>query len=270
MKLALVQFSIWEVPTYFKFEDLDLKIKDWVIVEYSHGFEIGQVIEIADSEQKDLKGIEEAQEDIFEIKRAASTQDLAKLDNLNKNRDKVFEEALHLIKKHDLPMKLVDLRIAIDEKRLVFAFIADGRVDFRELVKELTGKFNKVIRLQQIGIRDEAKINGDVGLCGRNLCCQTHLKDLGNVSSEFAELQQVSHRGAERLSGVCGRLKCCLAYEKDLYQSLAEKMPEIGKIINTRRGKGQVIRWHVLKQKVEISLVGEENTIIEVPLEDIK
>jgi cell fate regulator YaaT (PSP1 superfamily) len=156
----------------------------------------------------------------------------------------------------------VDVHFSFDDSRVTFAFIAEGRVDFRELLKDLNKSYKKNIRLQQIGIRDEIKISGDIGCCGRNLCCQSFYKDLGNITSDLAELQQVSHRGAERLSGVCGRLKCCLSYEKELYNELADKLPMIGEKLKTAHGRGSVIGWHVLRQSVDV-LLDDKETIIE-------
>jgi cell fate regulator YaaT (PSP1 superfamily) len=157
-------------------------------------------------------------------------------------------------------MKLVDAHFSIDGKRLTFAFIANGRVDFRSLLKDLVKHFKLNIRLQQIGIRDEIKINGDMGCCGKILCCQSFYKDLGNVTSDLAELQQVAHRGSDRLSGVCGRLKCCLTYERAAYEDCARCLPPIGSQIRTKQGKGTVIGHHTLKKTVNVRL--EDNTIL--------
>jgi cell fate regulator YaaT (PSP1 superfamily) len=163
-------------------------------------------------------------------------------------------------------MKVVDAHFSFDGGRLIFPFIADGRVDFRQLVKDLTHHFQKSIRLQQIGIRDEAKITGDFGSCGRQLCCKTHLKSLVSITSELAEVQQIAHRGSERLSGQCGRLRCCLAYEGKNYEELASNLPAIGSTIKTPQGKGEVIGWHTLKQTVDVALNGDRNNVIEFSL----
>ena len=128
--------------------------------------------------------------------------------------------------------------------------------------------FQKNIRLQQLGVRDEAKINGDIGACGITQCCKTHLRVLGNVSAEQAEVQQISNRGADRLSGICNRLKCCLKYENDLYDELSKKFPAIGKKVKTPSGKGEVTEWHILKQAVNVRLESE-GTIVEFPLNKI-
>jgi len=172
--------------------------------------------------------------------------------------------------KHKLPMKLVDVHYSFDGSRLTFAFIADGRIDFRDLVKDLTRHFSRTIRLQQIGIRDEAKLIGDYGHCGRPLCCGRFLKDLTSISSEMAEIQQVAHRGSERISGICGRLMCCLAYEENGYEELAKKLPAIGTRVDVDGKKGVIVGHHVLKQSVDVKFPGENgekgSTVAEVDL----
>ena len=170
-----------------------------------------------------------------------------------------------------MKMKLVRAYYSFDDRRLTFTFIADGRVDFRDLVKDLTKDFHKLIRLQQIGIRDEARLMGDVGPCGKTLCCATHLNKLESVTSELIDLQQLNHRGSERLSGMCGRLCCCLAYEKEGYSSLLNKLPAIGTKVKTKEGPGVVIRHHLLKETMVVSLEGKKKDgMIELKPEDVK
>ena len=185
-----------------------------------------------------------------------------------KEKEKAFEFCRQMIIKRDLPMKLVDVVFSFTGNRINFAFIADGRVDFRDLVKDLTGHFSKQIRLTQIGIRDEARLAGDYGHCGRPLCCKKFIKDFSSVSSEMAEAQQVVHRGSERISGCCGRLMCCLQYEYQGYKDLAEKMPDIGQKVNVDGKKGIVAGVHILKQSVEVEFKDEKDgkIIIEVDL----
>ena len=166
-------------------------------------------------------------------------------------------------------MKLVDIHFSYDGKRITFAFIAEGRVDFRELVKDLTRKFQKSVRMHQIGVRDEARVAGDIGPCGRILCCKKILKgNYGGTTTEMAYAQQVAHRGLERLSGQCGRLKCCLKYELADYEELKKNLPAIDSIVKTSKGKGKVVGWEILKQVVKVDL--GDRTIIEVPIKEIK
>ncbi len=262
MKIVKVQFAPWDKAYSFSFDSESLKVGDYVVVETKLGIEMAKVIAI------DEKGdtVTAEADPIKPISRIATKEDLDLVLEQNRQKDKVFQKCVSLIRKNQLPIKLVDVHFSLDDTRLTFAFIADGRVDFRELLKDLNREFKKNIRLQQIGIRDEIKISGDIGCCGMNLCCQGFYKELGNVTSELAALQQVAHRGSERLSGVCGRLKCCLTFEEKLYNELAEKLPMIGEKVKTQHGKGEVIGWHVLKQTVDV-LLEDNTTIVEMPIE---
>jgi len=262
MKAVKVQFNAWDKPQIFVYENLELMVGDHVIVENGPAKDIGRVLTILEVEKPELN--ESGEEKM--ILRKATKEDLEVVLSHNKQKRKIFNDCAAMIKKVSLPIKLVDVCISFDDSRLTFAFIAEGRVDFRDLLKDLNKHFKKNIRLQQIGIRDEIKINGDIGCCGRNLCCQNFLKELGNVTSELADLQQVAHRGSERLSGVCGRLKCCLMYENSMYNELADEMPIIGDKIKTPHGRGEVIGWHVLRQTVDV-LLEDKETIVEVPIE---
>ena len=262
MKVAEIQFSTWDKVYNFSLGEDAVNIGDYIIVETKLGTELGKVVGFKEMSDEDQSALPEP---LTPIVRKASQDDLDVVLNQNKQKKDAFNKCRILIKKHELPIKLVDVHFSFDNSRITFAFIADGRVDFRNLLKELIKDFKKNIRLQQLGIRDEIKISGDIGCCGRNLCCQSFYKDLGNVTSDLADLQQVAHRGSERLSGVCGRLKCCLTYEKDLYNELAESLPMIGDKIKTQHGRGEVIGWHVLKKTVDV-LLDDGETIVEVPI----
>ncbi|HLD28527.1 MAG TPA: regulatory iron-sulfur-containing complex subunit RicT [Patescibacteria group bacterium] len=269
MKVALVQFTPWDKMYAFDPKDFDLKAGDYVVVSTEYGTEVTKVVvmeEYTDEQIKELGGIKP-------IDRLANRQDLTALENFNstKEKNKAINYCKKLVKRHELDMKLVDCHCSFDGQRLIFAFIAEGRVDFRGLVKELTRHFQKSIRLHQLGVRDEAKVMGDIGTCGEDLCCRGHLKKLGNVSSDLAEQQQVAHRGSERLSGICGRLKCCLAYEQDLYEELGKKLPPIGTRVRTKHGRGEIIGWHTLRGSVDVRLDPEKGgdtkqMVVEVPI----
>ncbi len=282
MKIAEIKFAPWDKGYYFDPANIKLKAGDFVIVENGSNSDIGKVEAIKELSKEELENeykknkadeeIEnEDKEKLYEIKpitRKATSSDLAKIPSL-KDKKKALEVCKDLISKYELPMKLVDVHFSFDDSKLTFAFIADGRVDFRELVKELTRHFNRTIRLHQIGIRDEAKIKGDCGHCGRKLCCKGHLKNLASITSEMAETQQLVHRGSERLSGVCGRLMCCLAYEQCGYECLAKKMPPIGAKVVVDGKKGEVVNQHVLKQAVTVKFPaekGEGESFVEVDL----
>ncbi len=212
MRYIEIQYINWD-KTYFipLNSDKPIKINDKLIVNFEWGNELVRVISILDEVKEDIV-------DKLDIIREASSEDLNLQEQLYKESREALEFCHDQARQLNLPMKLVDAHFSFDKKRLIFAFIAQGRVDFRDLVKEITKRYRGSIRLQQIGVRDEAKISGDVGTCGYRLCCQTHLQNLGNISSEMANNQKISQRGIERLSGICGRLKCCLAFEEKNYK----------------------------------------------------
>ena len=242
MKVVQIQFARWDKIYHFSPNNLSLEKGDRVIVETEMGQEMGETVgfEEIDSEAGSVEmivsteitaeGVEKKkieQREIKPILRKAQQSDIDKLPS-KKEKEEAFDFCRKMIMKRDLPMKLVDVVFSFTGSRINFAFISDGRVDFRDLVKDLTGHFGKQIRLTQIGIRDEARLAGDYGHCGRPLCCKKFIKDFSSISSEMAEAQQVVHRGSERISGCCGRLMCCLQYEYKGYKEMSEKMPAIG------------------------------------------
>ncbi|MFH1536762.1 MAG: regulatory iron-sulfur-containing complex subunit RicT [Patescibacteria group bacterium] len=254
-KVVGVQFNSWEKVYYFDPEDKDLKKDDYVVVETEIGTEIAKV---SSFEEIDENQLEEA---IKPIKRIAELKDL---EIIQKNQPKNKEAAKvckQLIRKYSLPMKLVDCSYSFDDSRVTFAFTSDTRVDFRDLVKDLTSHLQRKIRLQQIGIRDTLKQTGGIGPCGRNLCCNKFLDDLGNISTDMARDQQIEQRGSERLSGVCGRLKCCLAYETEGYKEKAKGFPAVGTQIKTAQGRGKVLSWNILKHSVDVRI--DKDTVLE-------
>ncbi|MCX6796762.1 MAG: regulatory iron-sulfur-containing complex subunit RicT [Candidatus Falkowbacteria bacterium] len=300
MRVAEIQISPWDKPKYYLIGELMLEKGDRVIVKIDQGNDIGTVVGFVDLDEAVLKTekkaaeekkevvaettatedvtvnseleteseVEETQIEISQIVRKITHRDLDKLPNTEEKR-KALEHCIAVKDKLNLPMKIIDVHYAFDGSRITFAFIADGRVDFRELVKDLTRHFSRTIRLQQIGIRDEAKIMGDFGHCGKPLCCKRFLKNFKSITSEMADLQQCSHRGSERISGVCGRLMCCLAYEEEGYENLLQKMPALGTKVNVDGKHGTIVGHHVLKQSVDVEFSGENNeegTIVEVDI----
>jgi len=276
MKVVQIQFNPWDKVYNFDPADSVLAVGDYVVVKTELGIEIGKVVGFKDvrspsdeDRQIESTGQETGKEvEIKPILRKATTTDLEKIPD-EKHKKEALAYCKKMIEKHKLPMKLVDVHYSFDGSRVTFAFIADGRIDFRELVKDLTRHFNRTIRLQQIGIRDEARLAGDYGHCGRPLCCGRFLKDLAPITSEMAELQQIAHRGSERISGICGRLMCCLAYEESGYEELAKKLPAIGTKVDVDGKKGIVVGHHVLKQSVDVEFPGEngeDSTVVEVDL----
>ncbi len=258
MKIIKAQFSSWD-KVYNFFCSIDCKIKDWVIVETEYGQELAKIIDIIEGNNQ--------QDDLKKVLRLASFDDLKKINDKEKI-DSALKICNQLIDKHKLDMKLIDARFSFQANRLNFAFISDKRVDFRQLVKDLGSQFNSNIRLTQIGTRDEAKISGDCGSCGRQLCCKGFIKEFSSISSEMAECQQVVHRGSDRISGACGRLMCCLGYEYEGYKDLAKNLPEIGGFVKVNGRKGKVIGHHVLKQTVDVLVSdgknGDGQVVIEI------
>jgi cell fate regulator YaaT (PSP1 superfamily) len=258
MYLAQVQFSPWDKKYSFAIpEEGNYKIGDKVIVDTEFSLELGEIMTFTEmSEPEGLKA----------IVRKATKDDRDKMWKSQEKKEAI-KYCQGLARNSKLSIKVVDVFSSFSGSKLNFAFAADGRIDFRQLVKDLTIHFNKSIRLTQIGARDEARINGDCGHCGKTLCCKGHIKEFSSVSSDMAEAQQVAHRGSDRISGACGRLLCCLAYEYKGYVEMAEKLPAIGNQINVAGKKGVVLNQHVLKQTVVVKLPGERGddyTILEV------
>lgn len=253
----------------YYFDPLDMKIKrgDHVIVETARGVEYGSVV----------MGIREVEEDkvILPLKaviRVATPED----DNTEKqNREKekeAFKICLEKIKKHELEMKLIDAEYTFDNNKVLFYFTADGRIDFRELVKDLASVFRTRIELRQIGVRDETKILGGLGICGRVLCCHSYLSEFVPVSIKMAKEQNLS-LNPTKISGVCGRLMCCLKNEQDTYEYLNNKLPQVGDKVNTNDGfVGEVNSVNVLRQlvKVKITLENDEKDIREYKVSELK
>ncbi len=263
MKIIQVQFTSWDKIYDFSSGNIDLNKGDKVVVKSDSGMEIATVISLRESK-------EDEQENYEQILRKANIHDLEKMLVKNEKKEALIY-ARQMKDRHNLSMKFIDVHFSFDGSKITFAFIADGRVDFRELVKDLTRHFGKSIRLQQIGIRDEAKIMGDCGHCGRPLCCQGHLTNLVSISSDMAELQECSHRGSDRISGICGRLMCCLAYEQYEYEQLSSEMPKMGTKVNVDGKKGIVVGRHLIKRSVDVEFPDEnkkgETVVIEVDLD---
>ncbi len=259
-----IQFNPWDKIYNFDPQEIKLEIDDQVIVKTDLGTELGKVVGFKKLEEEELSVIGE----LKPILHKATTSDLEKQAAAAQKIPEALEFCKKMVEKNGLPMKLIDAKLSFDGGRITFVFIADGRVDFRFLVKDLTRHFQKSIRLHQLGIRDEARLIGDIGSCGRPLCCQKHLKALKTVSGDLAELKQVAHRGSDRISGSCGRLMCCLAYEKENYETLAKNLPRRGAQVVTTQGRGRVNNVHILKQTIDVRL--DDDTLVEVGVKDIK
>ena len=251
---------------YFSPGKLKIRTGDHVIVETARGVEMGTVI-LAPKEVDDEKVIQP----LKAVIRIATDADER---TVKKNRDKekeAFKICLEKIAKHKLDMKLVDAEYTFDNNKLLFYFTADGRIDFRELVKDLAAVFRTRIELRQIGVRDETKILGGVGICGRALCCHTFLSEFAPVSIKMAKEQNLS-LNPTKISGVCGRLMCCLKNEQDTYEYLNARLPGIGDTVTTPEGlKAEVQSVNVLRQNVKVIVeIDDEKEAREYKVNELK
>ncbi|MDO8592139.1 MAG: regulatory iron-sulfur-containing complex subunit RicT [bacterium] len=265
MKAVQIQFVPWDKKYNFDPADLAVKIGDQVIVKTELGVELGKAVGFIDLPETEPPAGTEPVE-VKKIIRLAAPADSEKLPGA-KQKQIDFGYCKDLIAKYRLAMKLVDIHYSFDESKITFPFIAETRIDFRELVKDLTKHFGRNIRLQQIGIRDEARHCGDFGHCGRPLCCGQFLGELSSITSEMAEVQQCVHRGSDRISGICGRLMCCLSFEEQGYKKMAEKLPALDSEVRVDGKKGRVVAHHILKQTVGVFFSGrngEGGEVVEV------
>ncbi len=225
----------------------DINKNDHVIVETARGIEYGTVV----SEPKEVPK-EKVIQPLKPVLRVATPQD-DEQEAANKLKEReAFKVCLEKIAKHGLEMKLIDAEYTFDNNKVLFYFTADGRIDFRELVKDLASVFKTRIELRQIGVRDETKIVGGIGICGRPLCCHTHLSEFIPVSIKMAKEQNLS-LNPTKISGVCGRLMCCLKHEEETYEDLNRKLPNVGDFVTTDDGyKGEVASVNVLRQLVKV------------------
>ncbi len=251
---------------FFDPKEFEVKRGDHVIVETARGVEYGTVVG-APREVPD----EEVVQPLKEVIRIATQKD-DEQQARNKDKEKeAFKICLEKIANRGLEMKLIDAEYTFDNNKVLFYFTADGRVDFRELVKDLASVFRTRIELRQIGVRDETKIRGGIGICGRPLCCHAHLSDFIPVSIKMAKEQNLS-LNPTKISGVCGRLMCCLKHEEDTYEEINKRLPGVGDYVTTPDGlKGEVTSVNVLRELVKVIVEsGDEKEIHEYKAEDLK
>ena len=242
-----------------------IKKGDHVIVETARGVEYGTVV----SEPKEIPD-EEVVKPLKTVLRTSSTKDDEQEKENRKKEREAFKVCLEKIKKHNLEMKLIDAEYTFDNNKILFYFTADGRIDFRELVKDLAAVFKTRIELRQIGVRDETKIIGGYGICGRPLCCHSYLSDFVPVSIKMAKEQSLS-LNPTKISGVCGRLMCCLKNEEDVYEELNRMMPGVGDICTANDGyEGEVSSVNILRQTIKILVdIDDEKEVPEYKLDEI-
>lgn len=252
---------------YFDPAGYDIKVGDNVIVETARGIEYGHVVLAPRLVEED-----KIVQPLKPVIRVATPEDDA-IERRNKEKEKeAFNICLEKIKKHGLEMKLIDSEYTFDNNKVLFYFTADGRIDFRELVKDLASVFKTRIELRQIGVRDETKIVGGIGICGRQLCCHTYLSEFAPVSIKMAKEQNLS-LNPSKISGVCGRLMCCLKNEEEAYEEINSKMPAVGDTVITKDNlKGEVLSVSVLKElvKVIVTLENDEKEIREYKADELQ
>lgn len=239
---------------YFDPGELELEMNDKVVVETSRGVEFGEVVlaprEVAEKEiTKPLK----------KVLRKADDRDLKKIEVNRQKEKEAFRTCSERIAKHKMDMKLINVEYTFDGSKIIFYFTAEGRVDFRELVKDLASVFKTRIELRQIGVRDEAKKIGGLGPCGRPCCCSAFLGDFQPVSIKMAKEQNLS-LSPTKISGLCGRLMCCLNYEQEHYHDMCKKLPRVGRTVKTPDGSGEVAETNALTGKVKVKLPLEDGT----------
>lgn len=247
---------------YFDPGDLAIQKDDFVIVETVRGVEFGKVV----TPVKQV-GENDIVLPLKKVVRIADQKDRLIVEENKAAAQEAYDVCGQKVNEHQLDMKLVDVEYTFDRNKVIFYFTADGRVDFRELVKDLASIFRTRIELRQIGVRDEAKMLGGIGPCGRMLCCSTFLGDFDPVSIKMAKDQNLS-LNPTKISGLCGRLMCCLKYENDEYEAAKEALPDLGEVINTPNGRGKVVGLNILERVMQVEFAGQER-VLEYTLEEV-
>ncbi len=260
-----VRFKNTGKTYYFSPGEERLNLGEKVIVETARGVECGSVV-IANRKVDDSQIVAP----LKPIIRRATESDLAQLEENARKEKEAFQICLEKIAQHKLQMNLVDVEYTFDNNKVLFYFTADGRIDFRELVKDLAAIFRTRIELRQIGVRDEAKMLGGLGICGRPFCCSSFLGDFQPVSIKMAKEQGLS-LNPTKISGACGRLMCCLKYEQDAYESLIRITPKVGSPVQTPDGRGVVVEANLLTGMLKVAMDDAEEAVpVEYHRRDVK
>ncbi|PAD33610.1 PSP1 domain-containing protein [Terribacillus saccharophilus] len=262
MQVIGVRFKKAGKIYYFDPGKLSVALDDYVIVETVRGVEFGRVV-LADKQVDE----EDVVLPLKKVIRIATDKDKFTVAENTENAAQAHKVCEKKIREHKLDMNLVEVEYTFDRNKVIFYFTADGRVDFRNLVKDLAAVFKTRIELRQIGVRDEAKLLGGIGPCGRMLCCSTFLGDFEPVSIKMAKDQNLSLNPA-KISGLCGRLMCCLKYENDEYEEAKRELPDLGEAIRTSYGSGKVVGLNILERLVQIE-VPEKERVIEYTLDEL-
>ncbi|MGE4571393.1 MAG: stage 0 sporulation family protein [Candidatus Izemoplasmatales bacterium] len=251
-KAVAIQFNYLGKKYYFSTNNLELKRKDYVIVDTVRGLELGEVI----SDVIELRE-DELVSPLKPILRLASPEDIEKFKINISDQERIKEVTKDLIIKHRLDMKLLNSEYTLDRSKLIIYFTSEGRVDFRELVKDLANEFHVRIELRQVGARDGAKVIGGIGPCGRQTCCTTFLREFEPVSIKMAKTQNLSLNPAN-ISGLCGKLLCCIRYENENYKNFKAETPNINSLVWTQDGQGKVTKINYSEQSVTVHFGGDE------------
>lgn len=265
IKVIGVRFKKAGKIYYFSPLELNIKKGDYVIVETARGIEFGEcVIGIKQIKEEDIVS------QLKNVIRIADEKDINKHKENKEKEKEALDICLQKIEEHKLDMKLIDVEYTFDNHKVIFYFTADGRVDFRELVKDLATIFKTRIELRQIGVRDEAKMIGGLGPCGRPMCCSTFLGDFASVSIKMAKEQNLS-LNPTKISGICGRLMCCLNYEQNTYEDIRKRLPKVGSIVKTELGNAEVIGNSIVKELVKVKIKrGNEDVVEEFKITDVE
>ena len=266
-KVIGVRFRTAGKVYFFSPGKFQIEQGSYVIVETARGVEYGWVV----SGPKDVND-EEVVQPLKSVIRLATDQDRRTVEKNKEKEKEAFQICQEKIQKHGLEMKLIDAEYTFDNNKVLFYFTADGRIDFRDLVKDLASVFRTRIELRQIGVRDETKIRGGIGICGRSLCCSTYLSEFSAVSIRMAKEQNLS-LNPTKISGVCGRLMCCLTNEQEIYEELNRHLPSVGDSVTTSDGlRGTVHSLSVLRKlvKVIVNLENDEKEIREYHVDDLR
>ena len=264
-KIVGVRFKKTGKIYFFDPQGIEIEKNEYIIVETAMGDEIGKVV-IANREIDENK----ISSPLKKVIRKATDEDLESQKKYKEKEPEAFEICKQKIKKYNLEMNLTDVEYKFDGSKILFYFIADGRIDFRDLVKDLASVFKTRIELRQIGVRDEVKRIGGNGVCGRELCCCSFLDNFETVSIKMAKEQGIA-LNPSKISGNCGRLMCCLKYEQDVYSEKGARLPKVGAIVKTPSGEGVIEGVEILKEQVKVKIKdGEDYTYKKFDAKDIK
>jgi cell fate regulator YaaT (PSP1 superfamily) len=265
IKIVGIRFKNAGKVYYFDPNGLDIKKGHSLIVETARGIEFGEcVIGVKEVKEEDIIA------PLKSVLRIADEKDVAKHKENKSREEEALNICLNKIQEHKLNMKLIDVEYTFDNNKVIFYFTADGRVDFRDLVKDLATVFKTRIELRQIGVRDEAKMIGGLGPCGRSMCCSSFLGDFASVSIKMAKEQNLS-LNPTKISGICGRLMCCLNYEQSTYEDIRKRLPKVGSIVKIDDETGEVIQNNIVKESVKVKIKrGDEDVIEEIKIDKVE